>query len=281
MNDNRPVQLKSSDFFRSDLYFEMYKQRLKSPISLHWHEFYELTLVIAGEGTNKLNGTEYPLRRGSLFLLTPADFHEITPESELELYNVIFTEKWMPDHLYRYVFDHPMLPQIQLTSLLKMMQADFEQMYHEYTQKLEGHEWMLAAALQRLLVQVVRSSKINDLQAMKPTAGTSQLQQALIYIEHHFRAPLTLKQVARQAHLSSNYFSHCFHREVGMTFQRFLQQKRLQFARSLLLASELSITEICFRSGFNTLQHFEKVFRQQYGAAPREYRKNSKTPRTE
>ncbi|MFC3773402.1 AraC family ligand binding domain-containing protein [Paenibacillus sp. GCM10012303] len=47
-----------------------------------------------GTGTNVLNGVSHPLERGSLFLLTPADFHEVypDPDSVLHIYNVIFSE---------------------------------------------------------------------------------------------------------------------------------------------------------------------------------------------
>lgn len=57
-------------------------------IPLHWHEFYELSYVVSGKGEHRLNGSSYPLSSGTIFLLTPADFHgeqgfsytSITPE---------------------------------------------------------------------------------------------------------------------------------------------------------------------------------------------------------
>ncbi|WP_420871978.1 helix-turn-helix domain-containing protein [Cohnella rhizosphaerae] len=50
---------------------------------------------------------------------------------------------------------------------------------------------------------------------------------------------------------------------------------RIRFAKSLLLASESSITEICYASGFNTLAHFERVFREKTGMSPIAFRKQA------
>src|SRR5690242_4294745 len=72
-------------------------QTLRKPFDIHWHEFYELAFILAGEGTHHVNGASYPLTRGSIFFLTPADFHSISipADGALELFNVIFFDHLM------------------------------------------------------------------------------------------------------------------------------------------------------------------------------------------
>ncbi|WJH33318.1 helix-turn-helix domain-containing protein [Paenibacillus sp. CC-CFT747] len=63
-----------------------------------------------------------------------------------------------------------------------------------------------------------------------------------------------------------------------MPFQAYLQHLRLTFAVSLLSASRLTITEVCHISGFQTLTHFERVFKSRYGVSPRRYQKRRTLP---
>jgi transcriptional regulator GlxA family with amidase domain len=92
-------------------------------------------------------------------------------------------------------------------------------------------------------------------------------------LEHHFREPITLKDIAESVSLSPSYFSDSFHKATGIPFQRYMQGLRLEFAYNLLRTSSLPVTAICFAAGFNTLTYFEKVFREKYGITPRMARK--------
>ncbi|ASS65394.1 MULTISPECIES: AraC family transcriptional regulator [unclassified Paenibacillus] len=100
------------------------------------------------------------------------------------------------------------------------------------------------------------------------------IQQALFFLQHHFREPLTLSEAAKAASLSPNYFSECFRQQLGVGFQQHLLDLRLGFSRSLLQASSLPVSEICYASGFNTLTHFEKMFKRKYGHPPSRCRRS-------
>jgi AraC-like DNA-binding protein len=100
----------------------------------------------------------------------------------------------------------------------------------------------------------------------------SGIARAVLYVDHHFREPLTLADVAAQAHLSPNYFSERFRDFTGTSFQAYLQQRRLRFARSLLAATDLGVTEACHAAGFNSVSHFGRAYRRRYGQAPSAYR---------
>jgi AraC-like DNA-binding protein len=127
--------------------------------------------------------------------------------------------------------------------------------------------------MERILIDLVRHSMLEE--AAKPAEQTHEpsqfLHPALTYMHHHFREALSLAEVASQVHLSPNYFSERFSEIHGISFQRYLQDLRLQFAYSLLLASVLPITEICYAAGFKTLSHFERVFKQKFGRSPRSF----------
>jgi AraC-like DNA-binding protein len=95
-------------------------------------------------------------------------------------------------------------------------------------------------------------------------------------MEQHYRDPLSLELVAAKAHLSPNYFSQLFHEIVGVAFQEHLQILRVRFARSLLRATDMSVTDICYASGFRTLSHFERTFKEEYGTSPSACRRDAR-----
>lgn len=99
------------------------------------------------------------------------------------------------------------------------------------------------------------------------------------YIEQNYCNPhLSLRDAADAAGLSRAHFSLVFHRAVGMTFTRFVQSCRVAAARRLLESTDRDITSVCFGCGFNSLTHFNRVFRQFERCAPRNYRSRMRRP---
>jgi transcriptional regulator GlxA family with amidase domain len=96
-------------------------------------------------------------------------------------------------------------------------------------------------------------------------------------VDDHFREQLTVAEVAREVRLSPDHFSTLFRRATGRTLVAYVQQRRVEEAKVLLTATRKSITEICLACGFNSLTHFNRVFRRWTSKSPRQYRNESPT----
>lgn len=277
-----PVRLTNIRFLPASSSLCMYKQKVDRLFELHWHEFYELCFVMDGFGKNIVNGEVHHLTPGSLFLLTPADFHEIEPEPghTITMYNLVFNEKWIDVELQRLLFFHEEKGSISAdvgASHFDKVKLTMEWIYEEYTNKNVGCEIGIKGLLDQLLLELVRNQADGRMvQEFAARTGFASIQKPILYLRHHFREEIKLADAAKIAGLSRTYFSQIFRRHTGVPFQVYLQDLRLQFAKSLLTASTLSITEICHASGFNTLTHFERAFKIKYGVSPRIYRSNAK-----
>ncbi|WP_234493848.1 helix-turn-helix domain-containing protein [Vibrio maritimus] len=96
---------------------------------------------------------------------------------------------------------------------------------------------------------------------------------ALDYIEKHFTKNIKESDVAGHCHLSTQYFSRIFHREVGCSFRDHLGNKRLEYAKSLLLSDDnKQISSIAYESGFNDVSYFSRVFKRKVGMSPGTFR---------
>ncbi|MDU5142444.1 MAG: AraC family transcriptional regulator [Paenibacillus dendritiformis] len=287
MSHAAPERLRNEQYMSLSSPFRIFRHHIDARIEVHWHEFFELALVAGGQGIHAVNGTSVPLRRGLLFLMTPADFHEIIPDpgQRIDLYNVIFSEPFIRPELFRQLFSQRGDSCVWLgEEAFPAFEAEFARMWRESEHWQEGSEFIVQGALERVLIDRERlcrngSEKQEMAGPLQEPPGDEarrlhpSIVSAVTYIQHHFREPLTLAEVAAHAGLSANYFSECFSKQVGASFQCYVQERRLQFAHSLLCVTALPVTEICYASGFGTLNHFERAFKKKYGRAPRHLRK--------
>ena len=84
-------RLSKQDYFNKGEHLRIEK-RTATSFPLHSHEYFEIEVVVNGNGKNLLNSKEYPLQRGSVYALTPSDFHEVIIEEDVELWNMVFDE---------------------------------------------------------------------------------------------------------------------------------------------------------------------------------------------
>ncbi len=104
----------------------------------------------------------------------------------------------------------------------------------------------------------------------------SQLRPAMEYMQYHFDQPLTLEDIARQAHLSVSRLSHLFKEQMGITVIEYLTHIRVSRAKELLIGSERNCTQICFEVGYNNQSYFTRIFKQGAGMTPRKFRLENK-----
>lgn len=118
------------------------------------------------------------------------------------------------------------------------------------------------------------TSRIRQLEAR---LQRDEARLACDYVDQHFRrGDLSLGEVAAAVGLSRAHFSQVFHKAVGMTFTRFVQTRRAAEARRLLETTDHDITRISFDCGFNSLTHFNRVFRRFASSSPRQYRRRTR-----
>jgi AraC-like DNA-binding protein len=131
------------------------------------------------------------------------------------------------------------------------------------------------ASVMRLLELFARqlcesAQRIRDLEAKLERV---EVRRGREFVESRFRdVSLCLNDAARHACLAPTHFSHVFRQTTGTSFTRFVQARRVAEARKHLMDTRKSITDICFACGFNSLTHFNRVFRAFERCSPRQYR---------
>ncbi|MEG1515507.1 MAG: response regulator [Clostridia bacterium] len=99
------------------------------------------------------------------------------------------------------------------------------------------------------------------------------VKRAKAYIADHLSSSLKLENIADSAMISPGYLSTLFKKETGEAISEYILQLRLDEARRLLRDTSLNIGEIAGRVGYTDPKHFSKMFHQQTGSRPMEYRR--------
>lgn len=125
------------------------------------------------------------------------------------------------------------------------------------------------------LIHSLLSSTLDLLNADIETASktTSLFEAIRQYIDTHFREDVTRDFLAKMFYISPNYLSHLFQREGKIGLNEYLNQIRLEYAKSLLKNYNLNVKEIAHASGFKDSNYFCRIFRKKTERSPTEYRR--------
>jgi AraC-like DNA-binding protein len=112
----------------------------------------------------------------------------------------------------------------------------------------------------------------NQVVVQQDNAEPPVITRAKEYIHEHQTEELSLGQVARAVNTSTFYFCKMFKKMTGINFTDYLSRVRIEKSKNLLLNPNLRVSEIAFEVGFQSLTHFNRVFKKILGQSPTEYR---------
>lgn len=112
----------------------------------------------------------------------------------------------------------------------------------------------------------------NQLLVHQANAEPPAITKAKQFIEAHQTEEISLSDVAKAVNTSTFYFCKMFKKATGLNFTDYLSRVRVEKAKNLLLNPNLRISEVAFAAGFQSLSHFNRVFRRIAGESPTRYR---------
>ena len=136
------------------------------------------------------------------------------------------------------------------------------------------------ASVIRLLNLLYRLSLVEDARELSSSSFVNasesnedeRIRKTKEHIAANYMHDIRLQELADLAHMSAESFSRFFRNKTGRTPNRYLIDYRLGIAARMLLTTKLSVSEIGFSCGFNTLSHFNRLFRESKGCTPSEFR---------
>ena len=284
---HKPTLEKIEPGFGSSFSYRTYyrDRRDKKPTFWHYHPEIELVYVNGGCGKRQIGSHISYYRNGDLILigshLPHCSFTDSLTEHECE--SVI---QFKPDFIGNEFFDIVEMKGIR--SLLErakkgiVFHGDTKRQIGAEIEKLRSLEpFARLLGLMEVLRQLEKASNYTILNAHGFILETElqdndRINVIFNFVKEEFTRHISLDEISEKVSMTNPAFCRYFKKITGKTFTRFVNEYRLAHAAKLLHEKQISITEVCYESGFNNFSHFNKLFKSFTGKPPSVYRNELK-----
>lgn len=271
-------------------------------VPLGWEIFeriifdYEIMYVAEGNCMVRLGENVYHAQKGDLFFIKPNVRHSMKAEGNARLHqpHVHFDFHYDDNSGKVYIpimkgqdtdKDLSLLRQDVTTKELLYIREYFQFKDDPYARSLLMHIIELQNSLRpadiirknAYLLEIIcflakASSREDD--AVDYEKDSFELVNKII--ESNYNKPLRLSQVCAQIGYSKNYFTHIYKAKFGCTPKQYHEEIRIDKAISYLSIKSITVTEIAYTLGFETIHDFSRFFKRKTGLSPSEYRENNR-----
>ncbi|MBQ8637572.1 MAG: helix-turn-helix transcriptional regulator [Lachnospiraceae bacterium] len=154
-----------------------------------------------------------------------------------------------------------------------------KKIYQEYLNRQSDHEQMLHCYINQLLILISRIQQQTEMPGEQPASVFPELLSIREQMLRDCEKPWTVDELCRILNLGKSQLYHYYHQFFHCSPKDELIQARLQKACFLLTNDAITIREAAFESGFQNINHFNRIFRKVYGCTPGEYRNQKKVGR--
>ena len=104
--------------------------------------------------------------------------------------------------------------------------------------------------------------------------GIKRLDKIISFVNKNYTRKITLEEIASFSAMNKSAFCRYFKKETGKSFIQFLMEMRIGYACKLLLMNNTSVAEVGVECGFESISHFNQLFKKLKGFTPTDYRRN-------
>lgn len=235
----------------------------------HFHSYFELYYLEHGERYHMMNDDLYCIQSGEFILFAPYVMHHSYGEENVTFKRILVY--FTPDQIK----DQNILTALMQKSGAfktdhRTSQAVHDLMDHilkeQTTPNLYSEEYM-QSLLDQLIIEILRL----DQQPAIPESN-NRIGNVLNYIHEHYNDEISLEQLAQLSYISSYYLCREFKRVTNRTIVQYINTTRIMNAQRMIMETNRNFTEISQLTGFSSVTHFNRVFKQITGTTPSAYR---------
>ncbi len=254
---------------------------LTDPFSAHWHGEIEIMYVCRGSVGITVDGKKLRLNEGQAAFIGSAEIHSLDENDTDTLLLVIevgykllgsgfslFTGMTFENRVVA-LERYPRLSGI-VSEIISVCSANQPEIGKEKI----ATEFRLRSLLFAMSAEILMSVGTRELgeRSRKIRDDMLSMQQTLDYIDKNYREQIDVVHAAEMSGYEKTRFCQLFKRAVGVSFHKYLNDRRIEAAKELLTGSELPIQTIAKDTGFPEPKTFSRVFRASENMTPSEYR---------
>ncbi len=250
----------------------------------HYHEEYELVLILEGRGKRFVGNHVSDYQEGELDFLgsnLPHWYRKEDARATGASLVIHFREAFLGQG-FRSI---PEMARIGLLFQKARMGLHLKGPLRERVSE-KMHELLKLQGMERLICLLTILTLLADATQYdllsSPELGalnvkdSDRINKVFDYVMEHFKEDIRIEQVADVASMSASGFSRYFKNRTKKNFSHFVNEIRIGYACKRLMESDLSVSQVCFESGFNNLTHFNKQFKEIVKSTPYQFQRRSR-----
>lgn len=254
----------------------------------HIHSFYQVIWFKTGKGKHSVDFHTYEVFDNAIFFVAPNQVHyfdgNINYEGILLHFNHLFLvngqsplDVFLNVDLFNNPYQQPSCcidagTNDILDNYISQIKTELE------SEETFGKEMILSNYLKSLLIQIQRrKNKIENTANSLLTVFDEKRVQLMTFvnlIEENYKKGFSVTEYARLLHISSRSLSDLTQQQISKTPSQMIQERIVLEAQRLLLYSDLNVTQIGYRLGFDDASYFVKYFKKHTSVSPLEFRKS-------
>lgn len=274
---------KSASLARSPFAYRV-ARNAKFRFEWHFHEEYELTLVVRSQGVRFVGDSISGYRDGDLVLLGPRVPHtwQSEPQEGRAGWNTARVIHFREDFLGPNLFEN-----LELRHIKRMLETSARGLCFASDVRNKAAAKIMAMSRMSTVRRVSSFLELLDMLANSRKAMTiagpgfvpsldltkqRRIDMVCKYVNEHYARTISQAEVVDLVGMGASAFSTFFKKSVGLTFVQYVNELRISHACRMLVESDLPILEISMRAGFYNLSNFNRRFLQIKKMSPRAYR---------
>ena len=256
----------------------------------HIHNEFEIFIVLKGSGIAKIKNKSYNLKTGDVYLINSGEVHSYMrdPLYSLDIEDMsdapLFLFAQISNHCLREYFPQirttvfntcnlrDYLNEEEINTLVKLL-VESAKIYFTEEPLYQLNILSNVAKVLTICYSKLPHEIISETQKTNLKQKNMRVERIISYIDANFETQIRLQDLAEQENLSPTHFSHLFTSLFGVTFQNYVNIKRMEQCIRLMPNKEKTLLEISYESGFSDPKYMNRMFIKHFGYTPKEYRK--------
>ncbi len=247
-------QKKIGDFFVSE-------NVINKNYPLHQQDYYELEYITDGVAEHIINNGKNLVKAGDLLFITPFDFHGFNT-SGIKTITCHFYAKDLSFEMSRFLMS---LQSNTVKNVDENMVLNLKYLLKVFKDNDKYAEIKLRNTVELILLEL-----FSNFTAVNVETAKDKISEAIGYININFKNDITLSLIEKKFGICASQFSRDFKKRTEKTFLEYITDKRLNYAKKLLLSGR-KVIDVCFESGFGSVRTFNRAFKNRYNVCPSKF----------
>ncbi len=268
--------------FQNNSTVRIWYNEQRDDYDFHWHSALEIIMPLENHYDAEINQHSYHIEPGEILIIPSGEMHKlIAPDSGrrfILLFDISLITKLKGGTSIQSLLMQPLhIDRDGYSSVYDEVYQLLLDIINEYFSENEYAELTIYSLLLSFFVKLVynrihEEELFPNVRLSRQKEYVKRFNSLLDYINVHYAEELNLESMAARMGFSKFHFSRLFKQYTGLTFNSYLNRRRLKAAEELLANPALSIVEVSMQSGYSSISTFNRLFRQIKHCTPSEYR---------